>query len=513
MTILNFSMIGRVANMSEAATETLQNNATNVVTTMGNEASIFAGVFSVDEGVVRRKQEMLTIFNTPAVFKNEWYVFFILTKDFPKVVPHADFIRLYLQTNRAIFQKNPHVEMANYRVGDTDPYVEFVNSCLALFEDCTKRTVDDAEYYRSLEMHKMEYINRQAVQILEESVTILSEGVTYGNKTMSGYSDMRENEKGKFLKLDNMMAKADRRGVVTYGYTDEDEEEDNRIKIVTKFGVELLDEAIGGIYEGDMVSLLAPAKGCKSRFATHVLHNALITGTSIAMWSVENGYKGWEYLVRARHFNWFYNSKVTDATQKRIIDSDMIRKGEMSPELLEMELASWTDLKCNSNYGRIASIDEDMDEDNFTEVLDNATNEVGAKLVCLDYLQLVSGGNKNMSKNERIGEAYKKTLQFCKKKKVGGIFPAQLKQTVVGDIQKVSPEDLINMELRDSAGESYEVIKTPDVNLALYGTVEDIRNGSMKLISIPSRNSAPFEPIDLYVDAGTCTFSSIRKQA
>ncbi|MNV39690.1 hypothetical protein D3C71_1312770 [compost metagenome] len=101
-----------------------------------------------------------------------------------------------------------------------------------------------------------------------------------------------------------------------------------------------------------------------------------------------------------------------------------------------------------------------------------------------------------------------KVLQFLKSKKVAGIFPAQLKQTAVGDIKKQSPEELINMELRDSAGESYEVIKTPDVNIALFGTVEDIRNGSMKILSIPSRNSAPFEPIDLSIDAGSCMFKS-----
>jgi hypothetical protein len=477
-----------------------------------NEAMIFSSVFSSDDGALRRKQELLITFNTSEIFKNEYHVFFIVTKDFPRIVPHADFLRLYLQTNRAIFQKNKYIDLTNYRVGETDAYVEFVNSCISLFDECTKREVTDVEFFRSLEMHKMEFINMQAVSILEESVTILSEGVTYGNKTLSGYEDMRHNEKTRFLKLDNMMSKTDRRGVITYGLTDEADEEETRIKKVCTYGVVALDAALKGIYEGDMISLLAPAKGCKSRFATHVLHNALISGVSIVVWSVENGHKGWEYLVRARHFNWFYNSKQTDVTQKKIIDSDMIRTGEMSDELKSMELASWTDLKCNSAYGRIGNIDEDMNDDNFIEILDNAVNTVGAKLVCLDYLQLVSGGsNKNMPKNERIGEAYKKTLQFVKKKKVGGIFPAQLKQTVVGDIQKVNPEDLINMELRDSAGESYEIIKTPDVNLALYGTVEDIRNGSMKLLSIPSRNNAPFEPIDLYVDAGTCSFSSIPK--
>lgn len=493
--------------MTEAVKQQVNN------TTITNEEFIFSALFKTDDGVGRRKQELLITFNTPNTFKNEYHVFFTVTKDFPKVIPNADFIRLYLQTNRAVFQKSSSIELANYRIGDTEPYVEFVNSCIKMFEECSKREVDDMTFYRSLEMHKMEYINRESIEILEESTMILAEGIKYGNKTLSGYNDMRNNIKHKFVRLDNMMNKTDRKGTVTYGVTDEDEDNSGKLQLVSTFGVKQLDEHIGGIYEGDMVSLLAPAKGGKSRFATFVLHNAVVNhGQSIVMWSVENGYKGWEALIRARHFNWFYNSKITDASQKRIINADMIRKGELPPELVDLELASWTDLKSNSNYGRITNIDEEFEYDSAIEVLDNAVNEFGAKLICLDYLQLISGGSDRMSKNERIGEIYKRVLQYLKKKKIGGIFPAQLKQTVVGDIQKVNPDELINMELRDSAGESYEVIKTPDVNLALYGTVEDIRNGDMKLLSIPSRNSAPFEPIDLYVDAGTCTFASISKE-
>lgn len=477
------------------------------------EHSIFSAVFSNDENTQRRRQELITTFNIPSVFKDEYYIFYLVTKDFPRVTPNKDFLKLYLQTNKALFSQNTSIDLAKYRLSDTEPYVEFVNSCLALFDECWKKPIEDAEFYRSLEMHKMNYISVQSISILEESAVIVSEGAKIRGKQLNGYEDMRSNLKSQFLKLDNLVEKKDRKGVITYGYNDEDEDESGKVKRVSYFGIEELDAAIGGIFEGDMVSLLAPAKGGKSRFATYILHNAVVNGTSIAMWSIENGYKGWEALIRARHFNWFYNSKVTDGSQKRFVDADMIRKGELSPELAELELASWTDLKCNTAYGRISNIDEDFDADSFIEVIDNVVNQTGTKLICVDYLQLISDNNKNgksISKNERIGDAYKRMLQYLKKKKIGGIFPAQLKQTVVGNLNKADEADLINTELRDAAGESYEVIKTPDVNLALYGTVEDIRNGNMKILGIPSRNSAPFEPIDIHCDLGSCTFGSLK---
>lgn len=499
--------------MPETGAVNVANQQSSDIMNLSKEEIIFSSIFSEDEGVFRRKQELLTSFNIP-VFKNEYYVFYMMTKDFPRIIPNEDFLRLYLQTNRAVFQRSRYIQLDKYRIDDNDPYVEFVNNCVSLFRECAKRTVSDMDFYRALEMHKMEFVVSESLKILEESALILSEGASLGGKTLAGYEEMRRNLKTKFLTLDNMVTKSERKGIITYTHTDEEEEENSgQLKKVASFGIEPLDEALGGIYEGDMISILAPAKGGKTRFSTFILHNAIVNhGTPVVMWPVENGYKGWEALIRARHFNWFYNSKVTDVTQKRIIDSDMIRKGELPKDLAEMELASWTDLRFNSSYGRFASIDEDLDFDTFLEVLEEAVNEVGAKLICVDYLQLITGGHKNMTKAERISEAYKKMLQFLKRKRIAGIFPAQLKQTVVGDIQKVDPEDLVNLELRDSAGESYEVIKTPDVNFALYGTVEDIRNGSMKIISIPSRNSAPFDPIDLYVDPGSCTFAAVQKR-
>lgn len=500
-------------NESQPQESTSTSTSSSSMHGLSNENVIFSSIFSEDEGVARRKQELLTTFSSTNVFKNEYAVFYILTKDIPRVVPNKDFIQLYLQTNRAVFLKSRNIELSSYSLGDSDPYVEFVNSCLTLFDDCVKRQVEFMDFYRALEMHKMEYINRYSVEILEESTVILAEGVKFGNRTLSGYSDMRQNIKHRFVSLDNMMDKADRKGIITYGYNDNSEDEDEKLKLVTTFGIRALDDHAGGVYEGDMVSLLAPSKGGKSRLATYMLHNAIVNhGTNVVMWSVENGVKGWESLIRARHFNWMYNSGISDASEKRILDSDAIRKGEVPDALKDMEEASWMDLRSNSNYGRITTIDEDFNSDSVFEILENAVTEFGAKLVCVDYLQLISAGeDSRISKNERIGEVYKKMLQYLKKKKIGGIFPGQLKQTAVDDMNKKTGEDLVNMEMRSAAGESYEVIKTPDVNLALYGTVEDIATGHMQLLSIPSRNIAPFAPIDLYVDAGSCTFQSTVK--
>ena len=470
---------------------------------------IFGSLLKNDDEVLVRKQHLITTFGNTSVFKNEYYVFYLLVRDHIKINPDSDFITMYMKVNKGLFSKNPNVNLSSYNLGDAEPYVEFVNSVLTVYDNCRRKVVSNEDYFKAVEMYRMEYMSVESIKILEASTNIVSDGLDVRGKRYSGYEDMRAYSKSRFMQLDNMMSKSDRKGLIMYGVNDQEESEDGQVKLVSKFGIEPLDNAIGGIYEGDMVSLLAPAKGGKSRMATFMLHNALINGTSVAMWSIENGYKGWEALLRARHFKYFYDERNIGGEGKRFINADMIRKGTLPPELKEMELASWTDLKCNKDYGRIINIDEDFDADTFLEVMDTAVAN-GAKLICIDYWQLVTEGNskgaKAQSKNERIGDCYKKTLQFLKSKKVGGIFPGQLKQTVVGNLNKTDAAEFVNTELRDAAGESYEVIKTPDVNLALYATVEDLRQGSMKILSIPSRNIAPFEPIDLACDMGSCSF-------
>jgi len=479
------------------------------------EQTLFSAVIG-NGGSVRRRQELVTTFASYDVFKDVYYVLYSVVKEFPNIEITKDFMLLYLQSNKAIFSQSSSVDLNKFSLGDSDPFVEFGLNCVAIFEECIKKVVEDESFYRSLEMFKMQYVNVHSITILEESAIILSEGIKSGRKTLSGYSDMRSNLRDKFQKLDNIVEKKDRKGIIVYGNNDNEDEITDGVKLVTTFGIAPLDKAIGGIYEGDMVSAMAPSKGGKSRFATYVLHNAIVNhGVSSVMWSVENGNKGWEALIRARHFQWFYNERYADIAKHKMVNSDMIRKGEMPKELFEMEKASWADLRLNTSYGRIANIDEDFDLDNFLEVLDNAVNEIGAKFVCIDYLQLIGDSTKygnKAAKNERIADAYKKCLQYLKKKKIGGFFPAQLKQSFVGSLSKLDDKDIINAELRDSAGESYEVIKTPDVNLALYGTVESMREGRMKLISVPSRNSSSFEPIDMYCDLGTCSFYPIVKE-
>lgn len=475
--------------------------------------TIFSGLYKTsEEGMEIRRQEYLKTFPDPKVFEDEFYVLAVLVKDYPKLKLSKTFVENFLKTNRPILEKSSNINMQKFKMSsDDDPYVEFVSSCKATHDELQKLPVNNGDFMEALEMYKMNYINERSLIALEESAQILSEGIKKKGKDLVGYNDMRNHLTNSFKTLDELMDKKERKGIITYGINDMDdaEREKEAVKLISPYGIEELDKHTGGIWEGEMISLLAPAKGGKSRMSTFILHNAVVHGTNILMWSIENGYKGWEALIRARHFEYFYTQHITDTKQHFGVNDDQIRKGSLAPNVKDIELASWTDLKSNHTYGKITSLDEDFDIDTFIEVIDNAVKMNDIKLICVDYLQLVQGSGR-ASKQERVAEAYQKMLQYLKANKIAGIFPGQLKQTATGSLSKMDAADIVNTELRDAAGESYEVIKTPDVNLALYANVEELKQGRMRILSIPSRNHKQFDPIELNCDLGSCTFTSAK---
>ncbi len=470
--------------------------------------TIFSGVMKKSEGLEVRRQEFIKMFSNPKIFDNEYYIFAVLVKEYPKLALSKNFVENFMKSNQPSLETSPNIDMGRYKVSDeVDNFEEFLNSVKLMHEELQKVEFTKEEFLEALEIYKMNYITQESLTLLDESTQILSEGIKERGQTKVGYEDMREYITKGFLKIDDLTSNKDRKGIITYGINDMDdaEIEKEEVKLVTPYGIYGIDKAFGGIFEGEMVSLLAPAKGGKSRFATYVLHTAVINGVNIIMWSIENGYKGWEALIRARHFEYFYNEQAADGSQRRWIDDDMIRKGKMEPEVKDMELASWTDLKSNPKYGRISSIDEEFNIDTFIEVLDNAIEATESRFICVDYLQLVQGSGR-ASKNEKVAEAYQKCLQLIKGKRIAGIFPGQLKQTALGTLNRTEDADIGSTELRDAAGESYEVIKTPDVNLTLHATPDELRQGRIKLISMPSRNHSSFDPIILNCALGSCTF-------
>lgn len=470
--------------------------------------TIFTAIFQQGVDVARRKQEVLSHF-TSNIFADEYYVFYTLVKKYPRLNKlDDDFLILYMSMHEKEFTKARGINFSRFTGGqNASQYEEFASSCLALFRECLNGNVSDDDFYLALEKFKMEYINTASINLLQEGAVIVSDGLKRGGKVLNGFEDMQKYVKIGFSNIDSIINESKQKGIITYGVNDTDDI-DEPLKVICNYGVPSLDEALGGITQGEMISILGISKAGKSRFMTYVIHNALMHGVNVVVWSIENGLKGWEGLIRARHFNYLYNKTDGSEGTRRFITDKMITNGKLSGELATREAASWLDLKSNTSYGKLTTIDAPFDLDNLIETLDSAVKQGGAQLVAVDYLQLIGSGTSGYrkSKAERIGDAYQKMLRYLHANRIAGLFPAQFKQSSISGLSSSSTAELANMETRDSGGESYEIIKTPDVNIGLVGSIEEIRQGHVTMISIPSRTSAPFDPIPLTVDFGSCTY-------
>ncbi len=118
------------------------------------EDKIFAAIYNtsiIDNNMVmRRKQDLIQFFSDAGIFHNEYYIYYLLTKDHIRVNINEAFLKLYLQTNRALFTNNPKIDLSRYSLGETDPYVEFVQSCVSKLDELSKIPIQEDAFYMAV---------------------------------------------------------------------------------------------------------------------------------------------------------------------------------------------------------------------------------------------------------------------------------------------------------------------------------------------------------------------------
>ena len=266
-------------------------------------------------------------------------------------------------------------------------------------------------------------------------------------------------------------------------------------------GLNALDKSISGLHHSDLIIIAGrPAMG-KTTLAMNIAFNA---ANAIAYGRANQNYKGAVVFFSLEMSASQLAARVLSSQSK--VPASAMREGNLTDEdFLKMSQYS-------AAIGKVPLFIDDTPGMSVpmmrTRARRLARKHGGIALIVIDYLQLVQGSGR-ASKQERVAEAYQKTLQYLKGNKIAGIFPGQLKQTATGSLSKMDAADIVNTELRDAAGESYEVIKTPDVNLALYANVEELKQGKMRILSIPSRNHKQFDPIELNCSLGSCSFYDV----
>lgn len=452
----------------------------------------------------------------PKVFKDENHIIYKVMYKFRDrgIVPDEEFLRMYLLRNEnAILESKGYIDIEAFSELDDNPAIAYTMAVLKKYVRLTMiPPLDEDSFALTFEKFKMEYRNVRLEELFKESETVLTDGLQIGRKFLHGADAAVSYMKVGVAEIESVIDTQAGSGFVDSSLEAlNDSDEQPAVKIGDFGMVSELNEHLGGIYTPMFYSIVAPTKGGKSKFTTRLMHNIVVeNGHNVVVWAQEGGKKAWWAQLRAIHYDWFYNRNEPDITKHKTgVNQDIILKGAYANEdIRSLEAASALDLFSNESYGNIVMIERPFKVETLVEELETAVKMNGAKAVLIDYLQLIEWETKGMTKSQAIGQAYQKCLAFCKRNNVALISPSQMTQEFLKEM--ATARDGSNKETRTVGGESSEVIRTPDINIALYGTVEDIRNGNLKVLSVPSRMCAPFPAFDIYVNFAVCQFASLK---
>ena len=448
------------------------------------------------------------------IFKNENYIILYVLNNFKDrgITPDEEFLKMYLLRNLRLFKDaGSNINLTEFQDLDESPYMAYASAVIKQFNRLlTLEVLEYSQFRLTLEKYKQEYCAYEVGIGYSEAKMILYDGVQYGNKFLQGYSDSATYVKSKIAEVEGVLDKTAGVGFIDSRVAGI--EDDSNIK-PTKIGdfdlLTGLNEQLGGIFTSVMYNIVAPTKGGKSKFTTRMIHTIAIQyGYNVSVWAHEGGYKAWWAQLRAIHFEYLYIRNRPESERVAPLSQKQILYGHYpSEEIRILEETSRLDLFTNPAYGNINIIDRPFMYENLIEEIDTSVKLNNSKAVLIDYLQIITTQLRNLSKSEAIGKAYQDCLSYCKKADVALFSPSQFKQEFMTEMAKSGGTK--GHEVRTAGGESSEVIRTPDINIALYASTEDLLRKEMTIMSMPSRLCEPFPDEKIYADLCSCVFSSI----
>lgn len=450
----------------------------------------------------------------PIVFRNENYIIIRTLYNFKdrSITPDESFIKMYLTRNLKIFEDGKaYINMNEFSDLDENPYVAYTSAVLKQFTRLFGLDpVDYEEFQLTIERYKIEFSANEMGAVYSQSKMILYDGMQSGKTMLQGYSDSVAYVKKKIADIEAMLDKNKGVGFIDSRKDAIVDEEDIKIEKIGDFDlINELNDRLEGIFTSIFYNIVAPTKGGKSKFTSRMIHTIVVKyGYNVSVWAHEGGYKAWWAQIRAIHFEYLYIRNRDESERVAPLSQQQILFGNYpSEEIRALESASRLDLFTNPKYGNINIIDRPFLLETLIEEIDTSVKLNNSKAVLIDYLQLIETHLRNMSKPQVIGNAYQKCLAYAKKANVAMISPAQFTQDFMNEM--ASSKDGQAHEVRTAGGESSEIIRTPDINIALYASTEDLIRKSMTIMSIPSRLCEPFPDVPIYADLCSSVFSSI----
>lgn len=462
----------------------------------------------------KRNRQFLFGQVSPKVFKDENYIIFMVLHNFKDkgITPDSEFLKLYLMRNtKLIKDSQEYIDLTEYKDLDENIYIGYITAVIKQFvrlQGLETSSFDD--FKLDIEKYKSEFSSYEINRAYSQAKIILYDGIQVGRKFYQGYEDSVAYTKKKIADIEAVLDHTTGAGFIDSRTAGIEDKQESKPEIIGDFGlIKELNQYLDGIYTSLFYNIMAPTKGGKSKFTSRLIHNIVVEhGNNASVWAHEGGYEAWWAQLRAIHFEYLYIRNKDEGHRIAPLSQKDIMYGKYpSDEIKALEEASRLDLFTNPNYGVINMIDRPFKVETFIEEIETSVQLNDSKAVLIDYLQLIGWDSSSKSKPQAIGGAYQALLAYAKKRNVAVMSPSQFTQEFMDEMAK--SKDGQQHEVRTAGGESSEIIRTPDINIALYASIEDLIRKKMTIMSVPSRLAQPFPDIEIYADLCSCVFSSI----
>lgn len=450
------------------------------------------------------------------LFRDENYIIYSLLYNFKdrNITIDEEFVKLSLMRQQSLIEDASNarkIDINAYGEVDDSVTLGYIGGVMKYFSNLMKdEKVAPDEFQLVFEKYLIEYKAIETAKIYSDSLQIIGDGLKIGRKVLQGFEASRDYVKNNLARIEGVVDQNKGIGFINMAEVILNPKQEAKSVKISDFGaLEELNNHYGGIYTGNLYTVMAPSKSGKSKFCARLAHTAMVNyGVNVSVWAFEGGYEAWTAQMRSIHFDFTYNTGVSATDVKIGVTQGAIlhdRFPDGSP-YKELEATSKLDLASNSAYGSTHFIDRPFRVETFLDEIDASVKANNSQMLIIDYLQLIDS-KKSMSERERIATAYPRLLEYCKKNNIAVVSPAQYKQDVVDELQR--KKDGEARDMRTAGGGSYEIIKTSDVIFALWASTEDLSNNKMTIMPMPTRFYDAIPEFDIYVDLGYCQFMSL----
>ena len=447
------------------------------------------------------------------IFQDEFAVFYEILMTQRVTVFDNSQLCAVIENNRDLILDSPYVDLAKLtrlengnQLTDDEKIDAIKSNMVEIMTELSNRLISPEEFNSSCIIF-IDYFKNQYMLATGHNIVRIMSDSGYdekrpGKRTIhySGFEDSKKyfNERMRIL---NELSESGRVRTTVLDddwYVDEQQKEkapDD--KALMTVGIRPIDEMMGELRRSNMIGILGPPKGGKTRFTNFLVQRALSLGLNVCVWPLEGTKEEWIAMQTAAFIA---------RTQGLGIDSKQILQRKFDSEQARSLVSSAKfQMIADPSYGTLSFIEGAAYSEDFISVLESHyDNDNPFDVVVIDSLvNILSRTGK--TKNDRISSSYMELKSFVAnklKRPALAIVPAQLKQDVV-DFLRSHPNETIDVT---AGGESAETIRSPDEVIGLFSSKEERASGRMKIYSVASRHSGSFDDFQIRTDLKCCHF-------